>query len=166
MTIEATYKLTEQILQEGFALHFAYKRPFLKYYPYLGAAFLLASLITINQFENRVALPALVMGLMFLGLPALLRYLNKASIKRVPFLNQEIAWRFDQETLAATMPAGEFSLPWSSLKDALLASNGVLLYPQANTFYWLPETAFPSQDAFQQVKQYVQMGVAKHKLIE
>jgi hypothetical protein len=165
LTIEAIYKLNEEILQEGFALHFAYKRPFLKYYPYLGAVLLVTAAATFNRFENRVAIPAFLLALLFLLAPTLIRFLNKQSIKRVPFLNQEIAWRFDEETIAATMPAGEFSLPWNNLKDALLATHGILLYPQVNTFYWLPESAFHSQKAFQQVKQYVQMGVPKHKEI-
>lgn len=165
-TIEANYQLTEQILQEGFALHFAYKRPFLKYYPYLGVVLLVTAVATLNRFENRIAIPAFLLALLFLLAPTLIRFLNKQSIKRVPFLNQEIAWRFDEKTIAATMPAGEFSLSWENLKDALLATNGILLYPQANTFYWLPEAAFHAQDEFQQVKQYVQLRVAKHKVIE
>ena len=38
--IQAKYTLSEETLLEGFELHFQYKRPFLKYYPYLGIKFL------------------------------------------------------------------------------------------------------------------------------
>jgi hypothetical protein len=163
--IEAKYTLSEETLREGFDLHFQYKRLFLKYYSYFGAVLLLTTVFTLNRFENRVAFPAFLLALFFLIAPRLIRYLNRQSIKKVPFLNQEIAWRIDEATIAATMPAGDFSLPWQSMKDALLATNGILLYPQTNTFYWLPESAFHSQELFQQVKKYAQTGVAKHKVI-
>lgn len=164
-TVEANYQLFEEIFQERFALHSAYKRPFLKYYPYLGVLFLATAVATFNRFENRGAIPAFLLALLFLLAPTLIQFLNKQSIKRVPFLNQEIAWRFDEETIAATMQSGDFSLPWGGMKGALLATKGILLYPQANTFYWLPKSAFKSSEAFQQVHNFVQNSVPKYKIL-
>ena len=106
--IEAKYTLSEETLLEGFELHFQYKRPFLKYYPYLGILVLLIATVTFNRFDNKVFVPALLMGLMFLGTPFLVRFLNRKSIKRLPTLGHETFWQFDANNISATTQEGDF----------------------------------------------------------
>jgi len=164
--IQAKYTLSEESLLEGFELHFQYKRPFLKYYPYLGIVVLLVAIATFNRFENKVFVPALLMGLMFLGTPFLVRFLNKKSIKRLPALGHEISWQFDETNLSATTQEGDFSQEWANMKDSLIAHNGALIYQQNNIFYWVPKSAFGSPEDFQQVRQFIKNGVPKHKIAE
>ena len=163
--IQAKYTLSEETLLEGFEVHFQYKRPFLKYYPYLGVVVLLVAALTFNRFENKVFVPALIMGLMFLGTPYLIRFLNRKSIKRIPTLGHEISWQFDEDNISATMPEGDFSAEWASMKDSLIAQNGALIYPQNNVFYWLPESAFTSAADFQQIRHFIENSVPKHKTL-
>ena len=83
------------------------------------------------------------MGLMFLGTPYLIRFLNRKSIKRIPTLGQEINWQFDEDNISATMPEGDFSAEWASLKDSLIANNGALIYPQIIHFTGCPNRPSP-----------------------
>ena len=107
----------------------------------------------------------MIMGLMFLGTPYLIRFLNRKSIKRIPTLGQEINWQFDEDNISATMPEGDFSAEWASMKDSLIAQNGALIYPQNNVFYWLPESAFTSAADFQQIRHFIENSVPKHKTL-
>lgn len=164
--IEAKYTLSEETLLEGFELHFQYKRPFLKYYPYLGILVLLIAAVTFNRFDNKVFVPALLMGLMFLGTPFLVRFLNRKSIKRLPTLGHETFWQFDANNISATTQEGDFSQEWANMKDALITPHGVLIYQRNNIFYWLPKSAFASATDFQQVHRFIADSVPKHKVLE
>lgn len=163
--IEAKYTFSEENLAQGYALHFKYKRRLIKFLPYFGILFLLAAIVSFNHLENEVFLQSIFVCLLFFGIYFWVRYQTRKGIRKLPSLGHDILWQFDENNVSATTQGGHFSQKWASMADSIISETGILVYPQDTAFYWLPKTAFSSQQDFDQLKQYVQKQVPKHKVV-
>ncbi len=92
-----------------------------------------------------------------LFLPALWRAaFNKSAIR-----DAEIEWRLAPDLLASasTNPTSKSEFSWRMIIRAGVGANGILLFPNRVTFFWLPKSAFANEAEFLRAVEWVKSNV-------
>ena len=162
--IEAKVVLSEENITLAVNLHYSYKQKQLKYVPIFGVLLILTAIPVATSYGfSSLMLPILIWGLLLIGLQFIMKELTKRNFKSIPTFNEEIRYQFDEAKLSATSAHTEFSHTWESMSEAIVRTDGILVYPQKNAFLWLPKSTFSSEEEFHQVVEYVQNGVPNYK---
>ena len=161
--IEAKSLFSEKELLKGINLHFKYR---LRYWPYiyiLGIVWLILYFTTSSS--EKLYLESylfLVLALFFFIIPVVVKWTTKRSLKKLPNLNKEIFWSLTEKELSGKGEGFEFKQDWVTMYDAIITSQGLLIYPQEHMFYWLPRSAFKNSD-FEKTIVIVTGGIKKVK---
>jgi hypothetical protein len=117
------------------------------------------------------AIFSIFLGLLFLFLflfrNKLTVFFFAQNIKKENCENREVEWEISQDKIVyRIINLAESTFSWELIQGVLDTPKGFLLYPQKNTFYWLPKAAFEKEEdialfafiaqekvkAFQQIK--------------
>ncbi|QIF02814.1 YcxB family protein [Roseimicrobium sp. ORNL1] len=91
-----------------------------------------------------------------------LRWNTKRQFRKRPDNGSQVNWTFTSERAQVTLSDGsKAENPWSTFVKAVLAPEGVLLYPINELFYWVPRGGFESEEVFQEFVSMVQKKVSK-----
>jgi hypothetical protein len=74
--------------------------------------------------------------------PLIQRLILRRRFKDRPDANEEITYIFSEEAVQTSSPKGESSVQWSAFHKALFTDQGVLLMPNHEIFYFIPNRAF------------------------
>ncbi|MCA9935839.1 MAG: YcxB family protein [Ardenticatenaceae bacterium] len=164
--IEAKAILSEDTMMQGVALHYKYKMPLVKWMQAIGLIQLGAYIVTVVKMGSLLEPISLFLtGLFFFVVPFFIKQSVRKNLQTLSTTGQEMHWQMDESTLSATTSDSQFSQAWSSYYEALLSSDGFLLYTQKNGFHWIPRAAFSSEEAFQEIKARIQTAVPKCKVV-
>lgn len=164
--IEAKMILTVDNFMQGFDIHYKYKNRSLKVLSGIGIFMIFMSILGVFNFGLSAVLPTLLPGIFLATISLIIKYFTKRNLKKLPTLGQEMTYQLDELEMSGTAVDFDFSQKWKSMFDALIAEHGILVYPQKNAFYWLPKSAFSSENDFHQVVEYVQNGVPRYKVVK
>ncbi len=82
-------------------------------------------------------------------------FIRKLYIKRCitageksPYFGEEQIWTFYDQHLHIQRPGQESKLGFEKIVNCLHDEHGLLLYTTPSSFFWLPVSGFPSEEAF------------------
>lgn len=74
------------------------------------------------------------------------RWAIRRHFKKRPDRNAQIVWTLNDDALQIKTGESESKQNWTQISKVRKARSGFLLYPNETIFYWLPVTAFLSED--------------------
>jgi uncharacterized membrane protein YciS (DUF1049 family) len=90
---------------------------------------------------------SIIWGLFFILLSRLNMILFTRNIKRLNYENKEIEWEISRDrVIYRIINVVETKYNWESIQGILDTPKGFLLYPQKNTFHWLPKEVFVKEE--------------------
>ncbi len=115
----------------------------------------------------------LIPGLICLVLPILLppilipmqTWMFRRNLQHLPALGKELVWRLDLEQICCEGEGMEFRMEWTHMYEAIMATEGVLLYPQKCLYYWIPTSAFSDSSTFNAAKRLITQKIQKVKQV-
>jgi hypothetical protein len=118
-------------------------------YLVIAIYFILVGLYGLLVFDDLGAISTIVLGLFYIFLSKLNLnlILFARNIKRLNYENKEVEWEISKDKIVYRMiNLTESTYSWEFIKSVLDTPKGFLLYPQKNTFYWLPKKAFTKEE--------------------
>ncbi|NNE34241.1 MAG: YcxB family protein [Rhodothermales bacterium] len=149
-TITATYKwvVDELLTAQRYDFRHKVRRPF-RIAGYILAAFVLLAGVGIIWKDGFALTPALMIlfGLYVFFLRHVeAKFFAKRKFKKLPARNKEITWTFSEDRLDySSQDLSEGKMNWDAITKVVIAPTGLLLCPQDEIFYWLPNKAFKSE---------------------
>ncbi|MEM7394636.1 MAG: YcxB family protein [Verrucomicrobiota bacterium] len=80
----------------------------------------------------------------------------KRTVRLMPEHGGEIRWTFGEERVLGEADNSNFECQWPALFGSATTPEGFLLYPQKNLFYWIPYTAFSSNEEVEKLAQLLE----------
>lgn len=163
--IKATSTIVEEEVLKGVKLHLRYNSSvYRKSTFFVGIAALLIATLIFLQGDPDVGTAAVGgVGIFLLLSPFWTRWFFlrsfKKSFRQLPNLGKEILWNFDEENLSGQGDGFEFRTTWANMHEAIITSQGFLIYPQKGVFHWIPATAFDNPTAFTEVGKVIKQSV-------
>jgi len=74
------------------------------------------------------------------------RWAIRRHFRKRPDRNAQVVWTIDENALQISTGESESKQNWTQISKVRRARNGLLLYPNDMIFYWLPISAFQSDD--------------------
>ncbi len=143
--MKISHTLTKESVSTGLSRSFAYRHPFRRIaIPLVGILCLIASawfLLVDDSSEWLIGGLLLGAGAVYLFLPIFRRrqVVENLFAGRTSKLTLEL--EPDEKGITMTTSGSIGTTDWSSFVDYLICKTGILLYPQKNIFYWIPNSA-------------------------
>ena len=88
------------------------------------------------------------------------------SIRTSPNYNKQIEWIFDEAGIVSSGKGFESKSSWKTIYEVLVVTkSGLLIFPQDNLCYWIPKSAFETDEDYESAIQLIQESVSKHKVV-
>lgn len=109
--------------------------------------FILFGLYDLLVAGNLGAISSIILGLFYIFLSKLNLILFARNIKRLNYENKEVEWEISRDKIVyRIINLTESTCSWELIQGVLDTPKGFLLYPQKNTFHWLPKQAFAKEE--------------------
>lgn len=90
---------------------------------------------------------------------------NRRGIRKSPYYRKAISWQIQEHQLSAETEGATWSVAWDNFYETLTTPDGLLLYPYKNMYYWLPKTAFGSEQDYEDAKRIIATA-SKHRELQ
>jgi hypothetical protein len=87
------------------------------------------------------------------------RWSLRRHFRKRPDKDSHIVWTLGEDDLRNKTDNSESRQNWSQIAKVRKANNGFLLYPNDQMFYWLPTTAFVSQEDRQRTEELLRRKI-------
>jgi hypothetical protein len=116
----------------------------------LAVCYILFGLYGLLIVSSSGAMFSIFLGLLFLFLFLFRHKLNMfffaKNVKKLNYENKEVQWEVNRDKVVyRIINLAESTFNWELIQGVLDTPEGFLLYPQKNTFYWLPKAAFEKE---------------------
>ena len=147
--------------------HGKHRRRFTQYpIPLLGIMFafqIFAMVYFNNESIGQAIISTLPLVLLAIGAYYLIKWRIKQTIRKIPSLNAQVTWTFDDQKYVMQTDHASGQNAWQNVFEAVVFPEGVLIYPQKQLFHWIPREAF--RDNYELLKPIISKNVAKHKIV-
>jgi hypothetical protein len=159
--VKAKLVISKEGLMHGVAVHLRHRSPVSRFVPVAGGALVAFATILLVIGQQDIALSyALPFGILCLLISPVTKWNYRRVIKSHMLIGKEMTWTFDETYLVGAADNGfEVKMTWASMQSVLLTPQGILVYPQKNTFHWIPASAFSDTNVYHQAIQYVKQHV-------
>jgi hypothetical protein len=117
----------------------------------LATCYILFGLYGLLIISSSGSMFSIFLGLLFLFLFLFRNKLNMfffaKNVKKLNYENKEVQWEINRDkVIYRIINLAESTFSWELIQGVLDTPEGFLLYPQKNTFYWLPKAAFEKEE--------------------
>jgi hypothetical protein len=152
---EAKHRVSEESLMAGWRQHIRrrgirFDRIHLLFAPVFFLCGLLFLLFGDEQDLRAVVIPCAASGTVFLVGPLVAGWRIRRTVRKSPDLDTKVTWVFSEQGISMKGTAAEVARDWDRIYDAVIHSDGLLLYLEKDQFMWLPRSAFGSESEFEE----------------
>jgi|GEM_PF-6497262 len=164
--VRAQYVATTEELAKGVNAHIRQNFAF-KFMRYLGGimAFCAVFAMIWNKDTFLSVFPMLLLGLFFFFTKQVILWQFRRRFQKYPNKDSQISWSFTQDDLHSQGDGFNFDLAWRKVFQFVDSSDGFLIYPQKQLYYWVPFTAFPNNSEIDCVRQIAKSQVLSYKKV-
>lgn len=163
--MKITYTYSRESLKRGARYYLMHRHQFITLLlPVLGLFFLsYGAYRLVTHDESSKAFPAILIAL---GAFYLYRFakLTRTMIKNAFASNpneRQVTIDTTDENLTIQDDASSATSAWSVLVDFKICKTGILLYPQKNIFYWIPDTAIVTGGTWQDFEALISKKITR-----
>ncbi|MEM7760604.1 MAG: YcxB family protein [Cyanobacteria bacterium P01_A01_bin.40] len=90
---------------------------------------------------------SVVLGIFFLFVNRINLFFYARNFQKLNYENKQVEWEISKDKIIHRMiNLSESTFNWDLIQGISDTQEGFLLYPQKNMFYWLPKSAFNSEE--------------------
>lgn len=116
-------------------------------YPAIGIINIAIGLHGIFVEQRLESISSVIFGLFFFVIKQIQLYFYGRSFEKLNYENKQVEWEINHDRVIHRMlNLSESTLSWDLIHGILDTSEGFLLYPQQNLFYWLPKYSFADEE--------------------